>query len=821
MFNVLRHNGKTMKKLLYSVFALAGILAVSCTKEEEAPVAPVQEEAATYTTTIQATIGEETRTAYENFKKFSWLAQDEISVFTYNEEEGYYRISTFTAQEDGVTTTFTGEVENGYIPGFMAVYPDNAAFINGEPSVFVPSFIYMDGNPEEYYTATSDNPLSNLILVGSVNEAGTAYSFKTAMGAIKLSFSNLPEGAAYLRINAPEKISGYFYIDEDGHVTNESAIPGSYKYTDSESGEERTRNYSNNNIWYHFTPDAEGNATLYIPLPVGKLSAGTTFYIEDEDEDVLFQKSAVKDIVVERNKVTELVTLATEHEWVSIGKGKYLDNYLWNLMEWTEGQYVEVEIFRDAMDPTNYRIASPYGAAATAFKYKLPKGASSTVGPEDMDLSILPGDLVNYKTPHNTGIIHPNIKYKDSNGNRIETQLVHPGSGYLGNYDESHNTVIKYQENGLPAIIQLAPIYWWMSNAQTGNGYWSGGEGTYSSNDVVRILFPGASDESFDLDASTSFIEIVDDTPENPIALVNAYLGIDLAGGQLVVAKDLAGAKAAFASGTGVKEISVSGEYEVALPANAATGEYFVYLNARPVDGLAIGAGLLATSEAFKYYSSLDDRQLELSSVLGLWTASEVDMFFNPNLWDEDETNDEDGEYDWQEETFSVSFYFEESDDEEAGDVMLTGFEETGVGFCGVDTPIYGRFDTAHGLLTFDAHQPIYSFTDEDSGTTYGIVFEDYMNDSHDATPLTFELSDDLTKLTMNFEYFTYSYWNMDQDSFGGYSNIIMYSPVPEKAEETASAAPKRMLSRASRGNRARMHAPERAPLQKVERTRR
>lgn len=88
MFNVLRHNGKTMKKLLYSVFALAGILAVSCTKEEEAPVAPVQEEAATYTTTIQATIGEETRTAYENFKKFSWLAQDEISVLPTMKKKG-------------------------------------------------------------------------------------------------------------------------------------------------------------------------------------------------------------------------------------------------------------------------------------------------------------------------------------------------------------------------------------------------------------------------------------------------------------------------------------------------------------------------------------------------------------------------------------------------------------------------------------------------------------------------------------------------------------------------------------------------------------
>lgn len=775
-----------MKKLLYSAFALAGLVAVSCTKEAEAPVAAETEGDLSYVTyTIEGTIGgEETRTAYADFQKFSWLAGDKISVLTYNETDSYYRIAEFTAQEAGVTTTFVGDVEEGYVPSFMATYPENAAFINGEVAFYIPGAIFMDDTSGDYYSAPSDNPLQNLALVGTVNEEGTAYAFKTAMGALKVSFTDLPAEARFLRIYDPvEKIAGYFYIDENGLLTNESAIPGTYTYTDDE-GAEHTGNYSSHNLWYHFTPASDGTATLYIPLPVGKLSAGTTFYIENENEDVIFfQKATQKDIVIERNKVTELTPLKTAHEWVSLGTGRFLDNYIWNQLSFTSGQFVDVEIFRDSADPTAFRVASPYGAAASAFKYSVPRGLTP-VGPEDLYLTVSSEGSVSFQTPHNTGLYHPS--YTNNLRKRIETQVIDPASGYLGDYEASHNAVIKFQSTGVPGQVQLAPIYWWLSNASTGNGYWSGGAGTYLQNNLVRIIFPGATDETYDLDASVSFTEIADDDPVHPVAMVSTYLGIDLAGAKLVIAATPEAAKAAIASGTGVTEITSSGEYEVALPENAPTGEYRVYLKALAVDGLAPSAGMFYSSEPFKYYSASQDRQVPLSAILGTWTDTEVEMFFNPTLYDEDDTNDDDDAYAWQDGAYTVSFTFAESDDEELGNVMLVDFEETGVGFCGVDTPIYGRFDSAHGLLTFDAAQPIYSF--EQDGTNYGIVFEDYMNDAHDAVPLTFEISEDLNSLSLNYEYFTYSYWNLDTDAFAGYSNIIMYGPVPKKA--TTSSAP-------------------------------
>ena len=114
------------------------------------------------------------------------------------------------------------------------------------------------------------------------------------------------------------------------------------------------------------------------------------------------------------------------------------------------------------------------------------------------------------------------------------------------------------------------------------------------------------------------------------------------------------------------------------------------------------------SSEPFKNYSASQDREVPLSAILGTWKDTEVEMFFNPTLYDEDDTNDDDEAYAWQDGAYTVSF--------------------------------------------------------------------------------TFEISEDLNSLSLNYEYFTYSYWNLDTDAFAGYSNIIMYGPVPQKA--TTSSAP-------------------------------
>ena len=352
MYNLQRM--KIMKRILITSLAFFGIFAVSCNKEIEAPVAPAENTASFHKHTITATIGNDTRTAYADFQKFSWKAGDNIDVFTYNESTEYTKIFPFTAQEDGTTTVFVGEVEDGFELVNLAVYPDNAAFINGEVCIYAPGLIYIDGTDEDYYNASSENPLENLALVGRLNDENTAYAFKTAMGAVKVTLTGLSSDAAYLRINAPEKIAGYFYIDDNDCISNESAVPGTYTTSDGNE-----RNYSNNNIWYGFTPSADGSVTLYIPLPVGKLSAGTTFYVENEDEDVLYQRTTVKDIVIERNKVTELTALSAQASWKTLGTGKFIDNFNWSVGNFPEGTYVDVEIQADESDPSHFRVVNP------------------------------------------------------------------------------------------------------------------------------------------------------------------------------------------------------------------------------------------------------------------------------------------------------------------------------------------------------------------------------------------------------------------------------------------------------------------------------
>ena len=138
---------KIMKKILIATLAFFGIFAVSCNKEVEAPVAPEENTVAVHKQTIIATIGSETRTAYADFQKFSWKADDKVDILTYNESTEYFRIATFTAQEDGKTTVFEGDVEDGYNLVNLAVYPDRAGYIPSASTMVMTAPMWNKSSP--------------------------------------------------------------------------------------------------------------------------------------------------------------------------------------------------------------------------------------------------------------------------------------------------------------------------------------------------------------------------------------------------------------------------------------------------------------------------------------------------------------------------------------------------------------------------------------------------------------------------------------------------------------------------------------------------
>ncbi len=767
MYNLQRM--KIMKRILIASLAFFGIFAVSCNKEIEAPVTPAENTASFHKHTFTATIGNDTRTAYADFQKFSWKAGDKVDVFTYNESTEYTKIFPFTAQEDGTTTVFVGEVEDGFELVNLAVYPDNAAFINGEVCIYAPGLIYIDGTDEDYYNASSENPLENLALVGRLNDENTAYAFKTAMGAVKVTLTGLSSDAAYLRINAPEKIAGYFYIDDNDCISNESAVPGTYTTSDGNE-----RNYSNNNIWYGFTPSADGSVTLYIPLPVGKLSAGTTFYVENEDEDVLYQRTTQKDIVIERNKVTELTALSAQASWKTLGTGKFIDNYNWSIGKFSDGTYVDVEIQADESDPSHYRVVDPYGAAFKAFNYKAPAGTAKPS--EYFDLFIDAEGYVDYPQIC-TGIRYST--YKEA------TTLLSPKNAYGNPSTLGINFVAKYLADGkTPANILLAPAYYWPKS-----GYWTG-DNYFNSAEEIQIIFPGEK-EAVDIVCSATYKELADDSVEQPVALIDVALGASVAQAKLVIAADLDAAKAAIAAGNFSGTATEAGLAEAFLPANAASGNYYVYLVPVPAEGIApvVGSMIVEPEASFQYIRS-DAEDIAIADLVGTYTAKSTYVYFNKPYWDAINAGEEDPEENEDDEHwysgFTVSFTLEESDDEGMGDIMMTAFTEDAADFCPIETPIYATLDPKTGALTFAPMQPIYSF---DNG---GEVIEVQLanGDGFKTYPLEFELSLDRTTYTSK-QFFGYVLYYTQQDGFS-YPNI-WFSPTDEPlklVKETASAAP-------------------------------
>ena len=195
-----------------------------------------------------------------------------------------------------------------------------------------------------------------------------SFNFSTATGLIKFSFTDLDEKASFVHLKTTgEKISGYFFLNENPYYEMTNAIPAPYA------------SYGRDYMWHEFVRKSDGTAEVVIPIPVGTIKAGCNVMIEDENDNVLFQTTTTKDIVVERNKVVEIAPLKAKYDWQNVGTGKYIDTRVWADAGWDIATPVDVTI--ETTGDGVYRVANPYGAAATAFGYTIPTEAT---GPGDV-----------------------------------------------------------------------------------------------------------------------------------------------------------------------------------------------------------------------------------------------------------------------------------------------------------------------------------------------------------------------------------------------------------------------------------------------------
>lgn len=598
-----------MKKLFYSILAVAAL--VACAKEKEAPVEVAKAPVSTHKETIVATFSSETKTAYSNYSKFSWVAGDKIWVGVVKDgatnplNSDYYEFVTFTAKSSGATVEFEGEVPDNYRPNAaqIAYYPGDLQdpWYETNQSGFacrLPSVVYqgveVPANNENtnFLASAEDNPLSFIPLIGSKKDDGT-FEFKTAVSIVKFQLTDLDKDACCLTLTTPSDagyLANYFIVDEDRYIKEDKILTRG------------TSKYGIHYVNYYFKRAADGSATVFVAVPVGTLKAGTTFAVKDASGNELFSAEFKKDVAVERNKIVSLAPIKAKVDWVSLGTGKFADVFVWSYGGFTN--YVDVEIKYDAANK-KYQIVNPYGTAISEYEYT-PGG---TVSPASAFLTLTEDEEGNVTyDDHITGVYYG----KNWTNGIMIIDPYYFSSNYPQSYaDMKHgdNFVAKYDASGVAANIVLSPVYYAVSS-----NYWTGYNYIWSR--TIQIIFPGA--RQIDPTISVAYSSITDSTPAQPVASVKFEMGDIYTGASLAIAASEADAEAIFAAGNGVA-VTASGTYSVNLPANAESGDYYVF--AKPTGAANVAAGRTVSSDAFNYQSVAD------------WTSIGTGKYYDYYIW--------------------------------------------------------------------------------------------------------------------------------------------------------------------------------------------
>ncbi|MBR5256318.1 MAG: hypothetical protein IKV62_06045 [Bacteroidales bacterium] len=679
-----------MKKLFYSVLALAGILAVSCNKEIEAPVAAPEHTGNTHTVTLKAAFAQEgeTRTAYANNKTFSWVEGDVVYVRCVNEEEEKWYWAEFAAQSSGATTDLTGEVDDGYEPYDVAVYVPGPNYVGSvyynESTVRVvaPISYHQDGyglteasdGNEPYWNSVaipSDNPLSLLPLV-SVTKDEVLY-FQTAMGALKLNLTDVDATVDHVRIIAAnDGALGNYLMVQDGEIRM------SEPWCDDEG-----QRYATSFCEYYFKPVSDGKVSFVIPMPVGTLAAGSEIDLMDAEGNVVYRRAFQKDVVIPRNKITELASLSTQSDWESIGIGYFYDLPIFYYMG--SDYLAPVEIFKDKNNPSVYRIDNPYPVAAETAEYTI--NDSYLPLPEYYTLTISPDNFVTYDDMHSG--------YGDGG---LDGDVFNACPGDWGG-DNTYNFVARYQEDGTPANIIISSLYLY----KKGTGYYY-----YFNSDSYKymwtmLLFPGIEDQ-LDLSADVTFDEIADDNASQAVGQVTVKLGDDVPSAYVVIAANEADAEAAVAAGKGVEVSGEESTVMVNFPAEAPTGKYIAYVKTVAPEGFTANCALGFASDPFDYFRSDEDRQLTAADIVGTYTATN---YYNNGGWTANPV--------------TMTIVVEESDDPLSGEIMFTDVCPevlSPLGSVKKVSAVYPDFNTATGAITINAKSEIYKV----KTTTYSLA---------------------------------------------------------------------------------------------------
>lgn len=437
-----------MKQTVFSLMALAIVVLSSCAKREY----DVQEPVSGTTHTIQAIIDQgsaDVKTTYEegaSTATFSWVSGDRMKLVVYDKDAPFTADKyAYAAQATGAnvafsatsTPDFTEYPKSGY-----AVYPEDIA-TGGAKDAFTLLL------PAEYTVVGTNFSAVGVPLIGAEVSTDT-YVFKPAVGVLKVTLSNVPTSARKLVLTSgSDNLSGIAYLDEIAYLGGITMSEG----FDSGIGHSITVNFPQQ--------IAGSTISVYIPVPVGTISAGATLEVQDDGgTPIKTTPATVKPITIAQGHLTPITGAISVEDWTPLGTGKYMDDHgFWGLGDdgRTAGDYANVTIEQNASEPNRYRVSAPY-ANCTDVATSLPDAA----------------DYLYLEVLANESVIYDSYQY----GNGAYIMFDSPYWGWDDLYQNSR--VINKDVSGNPLNIQLAPYYidFYTSNC--------------AEKPKIEIVFPGA-----------------------------------------------------------------------------------------------------------------------------------------------------------------------------------------------------------------------------------------------------------------------------------------------------------------------------------------
>lgn len=440
-----------MRHYAYTLLGIALLLSASCAKMEEnaAPEQPVSFR-------IKATIDNSaaTKTSYTEDMGYktahiSWMAGDQFKLVVYNNSThgaNFYRCNVREGTINGGFAEFelygTFDEDNFTRAGY-AVYPSDLTIGGNEDDGITVTL------PAAYSVSGTDLTQVKVPLIGVEQDVeGHDYDFFNAVGVLKITLTNVPVSARkVVLVSEYDNLSGTFPLDPHNGLKMVDCADGT-------GGHSITVNISQQT--------AGSTISVYMPVPVGYISAGAYFEVQTIDGTAIKTTAATtKEIEIKKGHLLPLPAISVE-DWVSIGTGKYMDDHGFYYL-WTDGRsaddYKDVIIEQHSVETHRYRIYRPY-ASCVSVETDLPNASD-----------YLYIDLVDATR----GIV-ANHSYKYDNDSKIMFD-----APYWGYDDLYHNSrIIKYDGDGNPANIQLAPYYYDFYTANC------------AQNPKIEIVFPGS-----------------------------------------------------------------------------------------------------------------------------------------------------------------------------------------------------------------------------------------------------------------------------------------------------------------------------------------